>query len=160
MKKPRPIGGILEQTLKSLELDVSLKNYSLFGAWEEIVGEVIARQAQPRSIRNRILFIDVSHPTWVQQLQFLKPNLLQKINTYLGEPRIQDIRFRLGKIESSSSPLRNVPLPQMGKCDEAMLERIEGLLAKVKDEDMRKALRSFFTKGAALERHRGEKNSE
>ena len=160
MKKPRLIGSILEQTLKSLELDVSLKNYSLFGAWEEIVGEVIARQAQPRSIRNRILFIDVSHPTWVQQLQFLKPNLLQKINTHLGEPRIQDIRFRLGKIESSSSPLRNVPLPHMEKCDEAMLQRMEGLLKKIEDEEMRKALRSVFTRGAALERYRREKKPE
>ncbi len=159
MKKPKLIGGILEQTLKSLELDVSLKNYSLFGAWQEIVGEVIARQAQPRSIRNRILFIDVSHPTWVQQLQFLKPNLLQKINTYLGESRIQDIRFRLGKIESSP-PLRNDPLPDMEKCDEAMLQSMEGLLKRIEDEEMRKALRSLFTRGAALERHRRERKPE
>ncbi len=160
MKKPVLIGGILEQTLKSLELDVSLKNYSLFGAWEEIVGEVIARQAQPRSVRNRILFVDVSHPTWGQQLQFLKPNLLQKINAYLGEPRIQDIRFRLGKIESPSKPLRNAPLPQLNKPDDAMLERIDGLLGKVEDEEMRKALRSVFTRGAALECYRRKKTSE
>ena len=98
MKKPQSIHSILEKTLKNLEIDIPLKTYSILGAWNEIVGESVGVQTQPRSIRNRILFIDVSHSTWMQQLQFLKPTLLEKINTFLGEPLIQDIRFKLGKI--------------------------------------------------------------
>ena len=98
MKKPQSIRSILEKTLKNLEIDVPLKTYSILGAWNEIVGESVAVQTQPRSIRNRILFIDVSHSTWMQQLQFLKPTLLEKVNSFLGEPLIQDIRFKLGKI--------------------------------------------------------------
>ena len=60
MKKPQSLRSILEKTLKNLEIDVPLKTYSILGAWNEIVGESVAVHSQPRSIRNRILFIDVS----------------------------------------------------------------------------------------------------
>ena len=154
MKKPQPITGILEKTLKALELDVSLKNYSLFGAWTEIVGEVIARQAQPRSIRNRILFVDVSHPTWMQQLQFLKPTLLEKINGFLGEPHIQDIRFRVGKIFSNiSAPPKTLSMEDEN-LDKETLNRIENLLQEIDDEEVRNSLREVLIKGAKLERYR------
>ncbi len=106
MGKPKLIGSILETALKGLEVDFQLKAYSLWGAWKEIVGNTVADQAQPRSIRNRILFVDVSHPTWMQQLQFLKPSILEKLNAFLGEPLLRDLRFRVGTIRppSPSSP--------------------------------------------------------
>ena len=78
MKKPQPIRSILEKTIQSLEIDVPLKTYSILRAWNEIVGESVAAHSQPRAIRNQILFIDVAHPTWMQQLQFLKPTLLKR----------------------------------------------------------------------------------
>src|SRR3990170_6062702 len=106
MAEPKTIRSILESTLKGLEIDVQLKTHSIWSAWKEVVGDSIALNTQPRSIRNRILFIDVSHQTWIQQLQFLKPMLLEKVNTFLGEPHIQDIRFKLGKIPS---PLPDPP---------------------------------------------------
>ena len=59
MKKPQPIRSILEKTIRSLEIDVPLKTYSILGAWSEIVGESVAAHSQPHSIRNRILFVDV-----------------------------------------------------------------------------------------------------
>ena len=154
MKKPQSIHSILEKTLKALEIDVPLKSYSIWGAWKEIVGDSVALQTQPRSIRNRILFIDVSHPTWIQQLQFLKPTLLEKINAFLREPYIQDIRFRLGKI---SSPIPNLPkthLLEDQKLDKATLNRIENIIQKIDDRDVRKGLREVLIKGAKLEQYR------
>ncbi len=154
MKKPQPIYLILEKTLKALEIDVPLKSYSIWGAWKEIVGDSVALQTQPRSVRNRILFIDVSHPTWIQQLQFLKPTLLEKINAFLGEPYIQDIRFRLGKI---SPPILNLPkthLLEDEKLDKATFNRIENIIQKIDDQEVRKSLRDVLIKGAKLEQHR------
>ena len=42
MKKPQSLHSILEKTLKTLEIDVPLKTYSIMGAWKEIVGEPVA----------------------------------------------------------------------------------------------------------------------
>jgi hypothetical protein len=154
MKKPQPLRSILEKTLKTLEIDVPLKTYTILGAWNEIVGESVAVHSQPRSIRNRILFIDVSHPTWMQQLQFLKPTLLEKVNTFLGEPLIQDIRFKLGKISPTiPAPPKNPSLKDE-KLDKATLNRIESIVQKIDDKDLRKGVRDVLMRGAQLERSR------
>ena len=152
--KLKPIGSILESTLKGLEVDSQLKAYSIWGAWREIVGEAVADQTQPRSIRNRILFMDVSHPTWIQQLQFLKPKLLEKINAFVGEPLLQDIRFRMGKITPPLSPPAEDDRWHEEKLDEETVHHIESVLQKIGDSDVRKSLRDVLIKGAQLERHR------
>jgi predicted nucleic acid-binding Zn ribbon protein len=154
MNKPQSLRSVLEKTLKSLEIDVPLKTYSIFGAWKEIVGDSLALHTQPRSIRNRILFIDVSHSTWMQQLQFLKPTLLEKINTFLGEPHIQDIRFRLGRIPEPPPLPPKTEVWREEDLDEATLKRIEILLQKIEDGEVRKGLRDVLIKGAKLEQYR------
>ena len=130
MKKPQSLRLILEKTLKNLEIDVPLKTYSILGAWDEIVGESVAEHSQPRSIRNRILFIDVTHPTWMQQLQFLKPTLLEKVNAFLSEPLIQDIRFKVGKISPTIPAPPKTPSLKDEKLDKATLNRIESHYSK------------------------------
>jgi hypothetical protein len=154
MGRPQKIRSVLEGTLKSLEIDVPLKSYSILGAWKEIVGESVALHTQPRIIRNRILFIDVSHPTWIQQLQFLKPTLLEKINYFLGEPHIQDIRFKLGKISPAIPSPSKTPAVEDEKLDPGTLNRIETHVRKINDEEIRKELREVLIKGAKLEQHR------
>ncbi len=152
--KPKPIRSILESTLKGLEVDAQLKAYSIWGAWREIVGESLADQTQPRAIRNHILFMDVSHSTWIQQLQFLKPKLLEKINAFLGEPLLQDIRFRMGKIPPPRSP-RVEDDPWHGETlDEETVRQLESVLQKIGDTDVRESLRDVLLKGAQLEQHR------
>ena len=154
MKKPRPVRSVLEETIRALGIDAPIKNYSLFNAWKEIVGETIALQTQPRSLRTQILFVDVSHSTWIQQLQFLKPQLLEKLNAFLGEQPIRDIRFKLGKI-SPPSPLSS-PSSVLSRelLDKGTLDRMEELLGKIEDKEMREDLRNILVKGAKLERHR------
>jgi predicted nucleic acid-binding Zn ribbon protein len=154
MQKPQSIHSILEKTLKALEIDVSVKTYSIFGAWKEIVGESVALQTQPRSIRNQILFIDVSHPTWIQQLQFLKPTLLEKVNGFLGESRIQDIRFKLGKISPIPVPSSKTRAWCGEDLDEGTLKRIELLVQKIDDGEVKTTLKDVLIKGAKLERYR------
>lgn len=154
MKHPQPIRSILEKTVKALEIDVPLKTYSILGAWNEIVGESVAGHSQPRSIRNRILFIDVAHPTWMQQLQFLKPTLLEKVNTFLGEPLIQDIRFKLGKISRTISAPPNTVRMEDERLDKVTLKRIESVVQKISNEEVKESLRQLLIEGAKLESRR------
>jgi len=154
MAKPKPIRSILEDTLKGLEIDGYVKTHSIFFGWKEIVGDSIAQQAQPRLIRNRILFIDVSHSTWVQQLQFLKSTLLEKVNTFLGEPVIQDIRFRVGQISQPQPSSPQASSWENETLDRETLKQIEVQLQKVDDDETRNIMRDVLIKGAKLERYR------
>jgi hypothetical protein len=98
--------------------------------------------------------MDVSHSTWIQQVQFLKPKLLEKINAFLGEPLLQDIRFRMGKIPPPRSP-REEDDPWHGETlDEETVRQLESMLQKIGDTDVRNSLRDVLLKGAQLERHR------
>lgn len=154
MKKPQSIHSILESTLKTLEIDVPLKTYSIVGAWKEIVGESLAEHSHPRSIRNQILFIDVVHPAWMQQLQFLKSTLLDQVNAFLGEPLIQDIRFKLGKVSGPPPSPSKSPLMEDEPLDPETLYRIESFLQDLEDTEVRKSLREVLIKGAKLQRSR------
>lgn len=154
MEKPQPIRSILAQTIKCLEIDVPLRTYSILETWNEIVGDSVADHSRPRSVRNRILFIDVAHPTWMQQLQFLKPTLLEKVNAFLGESLIRDIRFKLGKIQSNVATATREPSVEEQKLDETTLNRIEILLQKIDDQGLKNSLRQVLIKGAKLECYR------
>jgi len=154
MKKPSPIRSILEQTLKGLELNGPIKTHSIWGAWSKIVGEPIALQTQPHAIRNRILFVDVSHSTWVQQLQFLKPTLLEKINSFLGEPLIEDIRFKVGKISSARAPFKERGQEREEKLDRKTMDRIERIIENITDEEVKRGFRELLMKSAKVERSR------
>jgi len=122
------------------------------GAWKEIVGEPVAIHSQPYSIRNRILFVEVSHPTWMQQLQFLKFTLLEKVNHFLGEPLIQDIRFRLGKISPTPRAPSKDPSLEHEKLDQVTLDQIEHIVQVIEEESIKKGLREVLIKSAKLER--------
>jgi hypothetical protein len=156
MKKPQSIHSILEKTLKTLEIDVPLKTYSIVAAWREIVGESVAEHSQPRSIRNQILFIEVDHPTWMQQLQFLKPTLLGQVNVFLGGPLIQDIRFKLGKVSPPPPAPPKTLLTEDESLDQGTLDRIESLLQEIDDQEVKTRLRAILVKGAQLERTRSK----
>jgi hypothetical protein len=154
MAKPRLLRSILEESLKSLGIKTTMKGYSLWGAWREIVGDSVASNAQPSVIRNRILFIEVSHPTWVQQLQFLKPTLLEKINEFLKEEFIHDIRFRLGKISSIPPVTTEILAWDEETLDQDIMDRIDSLLRKIEDSETRATMRDVLLKGAKLEQYR------
>ncbi len=156
MEKPESVRSILNKALKDLEIDVPLKAYSVVTAWKEIVGENIASQSQPCFIRNKILFVDVSHSTWIQQLQFLKPKLLEKIKDFLGESLIEDIRFRLGKIAAVSSYNEGHKATEDLKIDRETLNHIEELLKKIDDEEIKKLLRNIFIHVARLKKLKNE----
>jgi hypothetical protein len=156
MKKPQSIHSILEKTLKTLEIDVPLKTYSIVGAWNEIVGASVAEHSQPRSIRNQILFIDVAHPTWMQQLQFLKPTLLDQVNAFLGGPLIQDIRFKLGKVSPPDPAPPKTLLMEDELLDQGTLDRIENHLKEIDDEEVKLRLRTILINSTKLERSRSK----
>jgi predicted nucleic acid-binding Zn ribbon protein len=48
-----------------------------------------------------ILWISVSSSTWMQQLEFMKKQIVQRLNEHIGEIVIKDIRFRIGEIKES-----------------------------------------------------------
>jgi len=102
-KKSLPIeslGSVLEQSLKRLDLVARLDQYAVWPIWNDVVGAMIARNAQPEKIRNGTLFVKVSSPVWMQQLQFMKEMIAGKLNQRLKGEIVKNIFFMVGRIDA------------------------------------------------------------
>jgi predicted nucleic acid-binding Zn ribbon protein len=83
--------------LKS-EISVLLKNIKAekrkrYAFWEDVVGEKIAKVAEPVKNKNGILFVKVQDATWRFELTRRKPEICTLINEHLKKNTIKDIVF-------------------------------------------------------------------
>ena len=88
---------VVKTLLQRLPIGKRLHEYRVWGVWKEVVGETVARHARPIKIQRGLLFVSVSNSMWMQELQFLKVVVKEKINGRLGEAAVKDIFFVLGR---------------------------------------------------------------
>src|SRR5258705_8337176 len=103
------IGAVLEQSLKRFDLAPRLDEYGVWPIWREVVGKMIARNAQPEKIRNGTLFVKVSSPVWMQELQFMKEMIAGKLNQRLNGEIVKNIFFMVGRIDEAEPDAANFP---------------------------------------------------
>jgi hypothetical protein len=135
---PTRIGGLLDWVCKELDLQAGLKAYKVFEVWDEVVGATIAKKAKPEMLRNRVLIVKVSSSPWIQELQFMKEQIKEKLNDRLGEKLIDDLFFEIGKVQlnkeshtnQSSGEWLELSLPQQE------LREVENSLKGLKDPDL------------------------
>lgn len=82
--------------LKSTGAQDGLHEDEVRAAWQELAGDFIARHTEPVSVKNGQLVLRVNQPTMRFHLEQMKPMLLQRIRSQLGEQRIKSIKFSLG----------------------------------------------------------------
>ena len=110
-------GTILTGVAHRLGLESKLFEARLRRDWPNIVGDPIATHTRPDQIRFKKLYVFVHNSVWLQQLTFLKPVLLEKVNTMAGETLVTEIVLRIGELsaEQRSSlppPTREATRPQ------------------------------------------------
>jgi len=137
------LGDVLANSLKRLELGPRVDEYGVWPVWNDVVGEPIARNAQPEKIRNGTLFIKVSSPVWMQQLQYMKEMIAETINQRLKADIVKNIFFVVGRVDSGISEAQVPPQPVSAtepELDEQFLESVEDLEIR---QAFKKLLRSY-----------------
>ena len=135
------LGEVLEQSLKRLDLVVRLDEYAVWPIWNEVVGPVIARNAQPEKIRNGTLFVKVSSPVWMQQLQFMKEMIAGKLNHRLKGEVVKNIFFMVGRIERQEEL---TPAAQNAAAQSDDSEINGAFLESIVDADIRAAFKKLL----------------
>lgn len=102
MAKPAPLSTVLQQAIKASRIDVDLDAHRLWQKWGGVVGPAIGENTRPEAIKGKLLIVNVSSAPWMQQLQFLKPELIEKLNEALGKELVGDIRFKIGPVNRES----------------------------------------------------------
>lgn len=95
--KPEHLESILSGTLSAYRIKDKLKPYDIFLDWSETVGEEIAKVAWPKKILNkRILIIQAINSSWVQEIEFMKDDIIKKILKQHPQSVIEEIKVVTG----------------------------------------------------------------
>ncbi|MDY6824742.1 MAG: DUF721 domain-containing protein [Thermodesulfobacteriota bacterium] len=93
------IGDLLGNTIEKMFAEGGAPISHIWSVWEEVVGASVAQNAQPVSLKGNTLIVHVASATWNHQLQFLKPDIIRRINQTVDTPLFTDIKFRIGDLE-------------------------------------------------------------
>ncbi|MCP4605533.1 MAG: DUF721 domain-containing protein [Proteobacteria bacterium] len=112
----------------------------IWARWCEIVGEDLAQRVIPRILIAGTLTVAVANSSWMQQLTYLKPTLLDRFAEEVGPNVVKDIRLTLdysithhqgrSRTATRPPPETTAPLPlEIAKATDS-----------VKDETLREAM--------------------
>lgn len=89
-----PVGVVLASlpAFKRLGLNESL--FFLRQHWAHFVGEALARQSVPRSLKEGLLTVDVESPLLRQELTYAIPRILRIAQDHLAEGTVRSVKAR------------------------------------------------------------------
>ncbi|MDI6777456.1 MAG: DUF721 domain-containing protein [Syntrophales bacterium] len=146
--KLQRLDDILQTTLKRRKIFLDLEDKRLLPIWNKAVGLQIAAQTRPGKLKGETLFVKVSSSVWMQQLHFLKEEIIEKINQSLGKAVIKNIYFFLGEISLPS--LKGEERMSFPSLSHVLKDRdrrlIEKSTASIPDQELREIMKRVMTK--------------
>ena len=134
------LSAVLSQSLKRLDLSSRLDEYGVWPIWNDVVGKTIAKNAQPEKIRNGTLIVKVTSPVWMQQLQFMKEMIVEKLNQRLKNDTVKSVFFLVGKIDSTDVEIPAEATP----ANDPPRQVNEDFLLSIEDQEIREAFRKLL----------------
>ena len=89
----KPISSIINGFLKKSGLSSGVDQQKAIEIWGDAVGKKIAENTEVISVEHGVLFIRADSPSWSQELQLKKKEILFKVNNKIGNKIIKDLRF-------------------------------------------------------------------
>ena len=144
-------GTILTTVAKQLGLETRLVEVRIQQQWPTLVGEPISSHTWPAQIRFHKLYLLVENSVWLQQLTFLKPALLAKLNAEAGSELLTDIVLRVGEIPlQQPEPVPRTPAPQNAAASDKDLAEFAAHAAAIQDPGIRQRFREVISNYPSL----------
>lgn len=91
----KSLGSVLHEALEPYRNEFDDKLGALISQWTTVAGKVAAAHCKPFAIKEQKLFVKVDSATWLYHLQFLKADLITKVNLQMQSQTINDIHFKV-----------------------------------------------------------------
>lgn len=98
LKEFEHIGSIINKILKTYRHETGEDLKNICNIWNSMLGKSVAENAQPFALKGKILLVNVTSSSWIQQLQFFKKDILTKINIPAGKELVKEIKFKIGTV--------------------------------------------------------------
>ena len=92
------VGHIIKDVLRSQRKHGDAKMIRVWDIWSPAVGEHIGANTRPAAFKGTLLIVNVADSAWLQQVWFLKKEIVAKVNDALGEDLVGEIKFKIGPI--------------------------------------------------------------
>ena len=139
MPRPLAVADLLATVLHGQPAEKRLQEGKIWLVWDETVGPAIAAQARPAGFRDGVLTVMVANAPWMQQLTFLKRDIMARLNARLGCDLVTDIYLRAGRPETPHITVKTPP-PTPRQLSTAEQEQIAEQTATVVDQELREAI--------------------
>ncbi len=98
-RRLKSLSGVFGEIRRSEKWGRKLSRHPVFRIWEDAVGEALARVARPVEVKGSVLWVEVSDPVWMQELDLMRDDILAKVNQRLESRGLEEIRCRAGSGE-------------------------------------------------------------
>lgn len=89
----QPLKESLDQFLDHFRLKQKAKEYKLIAKWETIVGPMIGKYTEEIKVHNNKLYLKINSSSVKHQLTMSREQVIDMVNTEIGEGFIKDIIF-------------------------------------------------------------------
>lgn len=93
------IGRVIDRTIHRYRNEPDMELARIWDRWDRIVGKDVAENAQPAAFKGKILMVHAVSSTWIHQLQFVKAEMISKLNQALGKELVKEIKFKIGVLK-------------------------------------------------------------
>lgn len=97
VSSPTKIGDLLGLFFEQHQPSSFSEEAKVFQHWKAAVGPEVAKRAQPKSMRNQVLFVEVEHSAWITELNARRHLILRKLNSLAGGEIVKEMHFRRAK---------------------------------------------------------------
>lgn len=94
-RAPRPASEAFRVVREQAAPKTTLSGVQM--VWPEVAGEHIAAVSTPVSERAGTVTVECSQSVWVQELDLMQSQLLQRLQEVLGERAPEALKFRVGR---------------------------------------------------------------
>ena len=87
---------------KKLRLEDPAAAGTIWRRWAHIVGDEVARHAEPTSLKEGVLRVRTSSPVWATEITYLAADIKDRVNAAVGKPLVREVT-----VWTSPAPIRS-----------------------------------------------------
>lgn len=85
------LGDAITEWIKEKRLDEPIVESKIVSSWNQVMGELIARNTQSIVFKNGKLYITVTHPTLKQELFYARDTIRTNLNQEIKSDAIKEV---------------------------------------------------------------------